>query len=527
MNPLQSVSASSSASRTDGFDIRDYLGIIRRRKAWILLTALSVFVCTAVMAHRLPNIYRSETVILVDAEQVSSAYVASTVSSTIQDRLGTIQLQVMSPAHLKKMVDKLGLYPSLRGRVSDARLARKIEKATAIEVVNPGAGRLSSFKIAFQDESPVVAARVANELAGTFIKENLRARQEQFEGTAEFLDNELQDTKKQLEAKEGELSAVKSTFVADLPEAKQYHVEALAGLRMQMTASQDRIERAQQDKVVIQSMMSSATTTVDLDTDGAGPAASPYQIQIQKMETHLAELKGRYGSNFPDVRKTQADLDRLKKQAAVEEAQNPPPPAAEPTPPKKNPVLEAQLQKLDQEIGDQTKLQADLQRQTDFHVSKLEQAPAFEQKIADLTRDYESLKTHYQTLLDKKLAAQMSTELEERQKGERFTILDPATVPDQPSGPNRMLITFAGLLGGVFGGFGLAMLLEMTDASVRTESKATKLLGSPVLAGIPQVYSASQLRNRKLRFASAAILAVTCSAALGVLAPYLGGLIGL
>lgn len=529
MNPSRSEPASLTHVEGGSFDFRYYLDIIRRRKAWIILTALGVSVCTAVVAHRLPDVYRSETTILVDAQQVPATYVASTVSSTIQDRLTTIQQQVMSPTRLKRMIEKLDLYPNLRGKVSDQVLVHKLQKdILPPEVVNPGAGRLSSFKLAFESENPVEASRVANELAATFIEENLKAREQEFVGTAEFLDNELQDTKKQLETKEKQLEAVKSSYTMDLPEAKQYHIEALTNLRMQMAASQDHINRAQQDKVLIQSMMNTATTTVDLDAGGAGPAATPLQIQIQKAEAHLSELQGRYGPNFPDVRKAQAELDRLKKKAATEEAQTPVPvEAAAPKPPRKNPVLEAQLQKLNEEIAEQTKQQADLQQQIDFHVSKLERVPVFEQQIAGLMRDYDALKVHYQALLDKKLAAQMATELEERQKGERFVILDPAPVPDHPSGPNRALITLAGLLGGVLAGFALAMLVEMTDESVRSENEAARLLGIPVLAGIPLMYSVSRMRLRKLLFASAAAVTVTCAGALGLLVSHVTQWLGL
>src|SRR5262249_125779 len=144
---------------------RRYLDIIRRRKAAAALVTLGFLFCAVVIAQRLPNIYRSETVILVDAQQVPSTYVQSTVSTPIQDRLSTIQQQVMSPTRLKKMIVKLNLFPDLRGKVSDEILIQKIQKSTAVEV----GGRFSSFKIAYQGEDPRRAAEIANELATTFI----------------------------------------------------------------------------------------------------------------------------------------------------------------------------------------------------------------------------------------------------------------------------------------------------------------------------------------------------------------------
>jgi len=499
-----------------GFDeIRHYMAIVRRRKSTVILVMIGFFLCATVVAHRLPSIYRSETVILVDAQQVPSVYVQSTVSTPIQDRLSTIQQQVMSPTRLKKMIDKLNLFPASRGKISDETLIQKLQKSTSVEV----GGRFSSFKIGYQGENPKQASDIANELASTFIAENLKSRQEQFAGTAEFLDNELQDTKSKLEEREKQLQSLKTNYVMDLPESKQFHLEALNNLRSQIQACQDRVRRAQQDKMMLQSMMSTNAPTVDLDA-GGGTRSSPLQSQIQKLESHLAELRVRYGPNFPDVRKTQADLDRLKTKAAAEEAQAPAPALVEPVLPtagKRNPVIEAQLEKLNEEIDAQTKLQGPLQQQIDFHVSKLERVPIFEQQIAGLMRDYDSLRAHYQNLLDKKLSAQMASELEARQKGERFIILDPAPVPDQPFGPNRTLISLAGLVVGLFGGIGLAVAIEMMDQSVRTEHEAAHLLGVPVLATIPQMYTAAELRSRRIVFALAALLTASLASGLGVL----------
>jgi succinoglycan biosynthesis transport protein ExoP len=509
MSVSQSIVPSSM--EPGGLDeIRRYLDIVRRRKSIIILATVGVFLCATVVAHRLPDIYRSETVILVDAQQVPSTYVPTTVSTPIQERLSTIQQQVMSPTRLKRMIDKLNLFPELQGKANNDDLIHIIQRSTSVEV----GGRLSSFKIAYQARNPKQASDIANELAATFIEENLRARQQQFVGTAEFLDNELTETKRKLEDREKLLQSMKTNYVMDLPESKQFHLEALNTLRAQLEASQDRVRRAQQDKMMLQSMMSTNPPTVDLDTNTAGSSTSS-----QKLESHLAELRARYGPNFPDVRKAQAELDRLKKKEAAEEGQAPAAAPVDPVAPsagKRNPVIEAQIQKLNQEIDEQTKLRGPLQQQIDFHVSKLERVPIFEQQIAGLMRDYDSLRAHYQNLLDKKLSAQMASELETHQKGERFIILDPASVPDRPFAPNRIMISFAGLIVGLLGGIGVAVAMEMMDQSVRSEREAEHLLGVPVLVGIPQMYTEAQKKSQKLRFAVAAILTIFVSSGLGI-----------
>jgi len=506
-------------------EFRHYLDIIRRRKAVVILVTIGFFCCAAVIARRLPDVFRSQTVILVDAQQVPSTYVQSTVSTSLQDRLSTIQQQVMSPTRLKNMIEKNGLFPDLRGKVSEDVLIQKIQKSTSVDV----GGHFSSFKIAYQGDNPKEVSEIANELADTFITENTEARQAQFSSTAEFLDNELQETKGQLEAKEKQLQAIKSTNVMDLPESKQFHLEALNNLRTQLAASEDRVRLAKQDKIMLESMMNTNAPTVEVD-GGGGTIATHSSSQIEKLESHLAELRAQYGPNFPDVRKAQADLDRLKKKEASKKTQTLATVSDEPIVPtgnRRNPIIEAQIQKLDQEITDQTNLQGPLQQQIDFHVSKLERVPIFEQQIAGLMRDYDSLRSHYQSLLDKKLSAQMASELETRQKGERFVILDRAPIPDRPSGPNRTLIGFGGLMLGLLGGVGLAIALEMMDLSVRSEHEATELLGIPVLAGIPQMYTAVELRSRRIRFALALILTTSFSSGLGVLISIVTRKIGL
>ena len=508
----------SSASKTQELfaqlQFRDYIEIARRRKWWITLTAIAMFLTAIVIIWRLPNIYRSQTVILVDPQKVPDNYVASTVTSSIADRLSTLQQEVMSPTRLKRLIDNMGLYPDLRNKLGDQEIVAKMQKAISVEVVTQGSRSLSAFRVAYQGRNPVEVAQVANQLAAMFIDENLKSREQQSYGTAEFLDNELQKTKKELEQKEQELGDIKAKNILDLPDSKQYHLEALTTLRAQLRTSEDKVERAQQEKLYLQSLASSTAPTIDLDASGAN--SSPYQTQIQKLESTLSELRARYGPSHPDVRKAQVELDDLRKKAAAAQANEP---VEQPTAPVRhvvrNPVIEAQLQKLNDTIQAENTNQAQLSEQINGHVSKLERVPIFEQKISGLMRDYDSLRAHYGSLNDKKLSADMANNLEDRQKGERFVILDPAQVPEEPTAPNRLLLSLAALLGGIAGGVGLAMLREFSDQSVRTEKEAATILGRPLLASVPSISTLGQQRKLKLRLAGAVIATVVCSLSLG------------
>ena len=470
--------------------IREYLDLARRRKLWIILLTLGISVCIAVVAIRLPSIYRAETVILVDPQKVPDSVVPTSVSGTVADRLSTIRQEVMSPTQLGLLTKEMSLYPELRDKVSEQELVSRMQRSTTIEVVDSGGQRLSAFRIAFTDTDQNQVARVANRLASLFIERNLKARQQHFNGTSQFLETELQQTKRQLEEKEHLLQDVKSRYIMDLPESKQYHLEAMNTLRDQLRNSQDQVNRDRQSKVYIQSMAGMSAQTIDLDQQ-ASASKSPYQAQLQKLELQLKDMQVRYGPNYPDVRKLRNEINQLKAKAESEKTgtEAPDPQLSTPTHQAHNPVVEAEVNKLDQDIEDQTKVQAELEKQIQYHVGKLQQVPVFEQQIAGLMRDYDTLRNHYNQLQAKKLDAVMAGELETHQAGERFEVLDPAIPPDGPAGPRRGIMIIGGLFFGLLCGVGVAFLVEVSDESVRHEREAAQIFGKPVLAGIPMITS--------------------------------------
>jgi polysaccharide biosynthesis transport protein len=502
-----------------------YLNILRRRKWWVIITTTAVFVATVVVASRLPNFYRAQTVILVDPQKVPDSYVQSTGNMTVSDRLSTIRQEVMSPTRLKQVLDQSGLYKKEIAEGGEDALIQKLQKSIQLEVVDAGGSRSSAFQINFTGATAEEAALIPNKLASMVISNNVQAGVEHSSDTAEFLETELQKTKKELEQKESEMGRIKSTYIMDIPESKQYHLEALTTLRNQLQAAQDRVNRAQQEKMLLQSQMGTTNSTVDLDADGAGAVSSPEEAQLQKLETHLSDLRGRYGPSHPDVRKTQSEIDHLKAKIATESKDTPPPTEA-PRPTHRstsNPIITAQINKLDKDIEEQSKLQKPLEDQIAFHSGKLEREPVFEQQLSGLMRDYDTLRSHYNHMLDKKLSADMYTSLVTHEQGERFEILDPAVVPKKPFGPNRFMYGLVALLGGLLGGAGLAFVMEMADPTVRNEQEATDILGKGVVVGIPAIITPRHQRAMHFKAAGAMVLTVVSASALGLIISYILG----
>jgi protein tyrosine kinase modulator len=489
----------------------------------IFLVAMAVTVVVVIVVKRMPDLYRAETMILVDPQQVPNNYVASTVSSNISDRLSTIQQEVTSPTRLKRLINSMRL--SNPGNKSEQEVIATMQRAITVQVVEQGGRGLSAFRVGYSGRDPVEVAAVANELAELFISENLKARERQSYGTAEFLDDELKRTKEQLSQKQSELNGVKSKYMLDLPDSKQYHLEALTTLRGQLQASEDRVSRAQQQKVYLQSMMAAQAPTVDQDS---GASESFYTPQIQKLEAQMSALKARYGDKHPDVRKLEAELQDLqnKRKASLQDGSVQAPPviheAASGKRKASNPVLAAQMDKLDQEIEKEKTQQQELQQQIAFHTGKLEKIPVFEQRIAGMMWDYDSLRAHYSELESKKLSADMASALETHEKGERFVVLDRAVVPSHPYSPKRALISLVGLLAGLALGLGLAVALELAKDSIYTRSEVLRLLdGAPILADIPRIRTSGELLIQRARFAGVFLMTAAGSVAVGLTISYL------
>lgn len=516
----------------EGPQLGMYWEIAVRRKWWILLSVIGLFVCATVFAYRLPDMYRAETVIQVDSAQVTTPIVMPINNGDIAGRLATLQQQILSPTRLKKLVEAEGLYPETTGKKTEEQVVRSMQKAIIVDVGAPGAGKLSTFRIAYSSPRQAEVARIANHLAQMFIEENVAARISSAEDTTQFLQEQMEETKHELDQKDAALGAIKSRNVLELPESKPYHMEALANLRTQVQAIQDKLQNDQREKGILQSMMMSGddAPTVDVGSGGGtGGATNPYDAQISKLESKLSDLRSRYGPGHPDVRRTLDELNRLKAKAASDAKDNPPvetevqQPAVQVQRKRRNPVLEAQITNLDQDIQDQTKLLQPLQAQMAMHEAKLQQIPAFEQQIARLQQDYDALKAQYAGLREKEKTAEISHALEVHQKGEKFEVLDPAVAPIHPASPNRVLISLVGLFGGLLAGIALAAMADMNDESVRSENEASRIFGKPILSGIPPIVSAKEKRASQIRAAAMVAGTVAGAVTAGFLLSFLAG----
>jgi len=525
--------------------LEHYVQLILHRKWLIVGVFLLVTMITLVVVQTLPNVYTSQTLILVDPQKVPESYVKSTVTGSVRDRLSTLSQQILSATRLQKIIDSLHLYQAEKKTMAREEILAMMRKDVLTTVVSDfGASQeLQAFKISYSGSEPRLVAQVTNQLASLFIEENLRARELQASGTTDFIENQLQETRKTLEEQEGRLKDFRMKHIGEMPEQQSADLQILGQLQSQVQLEGEALNRAEQQKSYLQSLMPQAIPVIDLDTGDetgaptpakAGPVAAPKKPTLSTDRAKLADLLTRYKETYPDVVK-------LKKQIAEEESKQalagnnvepqvpvPPPPPSAPTtqpaaapvvPPTKhfNPVLQGQIEACDAEIAKHRQEMQRVSKLIGGYQAKLEAIPVREQEITALVRDYEMTKAHYTQLEGQALSAETSTQLEYRQKGERFVVLDPAVTPEKPSKPNRPLLNAGGALAGLILGLVLAMLPEVFGMTIIGPQDLTATSNLTILEIIPVIKTRSDEIVRKRRMILAAASAVVTTIAAGAI----------
>ena len=505
-----------SENSFEGYKLRDYVDMVLRRWHWIALSALAITTMAGVYVWRMPNLYRTEAKILVDPQKISVQTGNTANDNVLADRLGLIREQVLARTRLQKLINNLGLYKELRGKLAEDTIVDRMSKEISVEIVEQPGLKLNAFRIVYSAKDPLVVAKVTNELASEFIEENMHNQETSLFGTRDFLDSQLETTKKEMDVKANELRDLKTKYIGSLPESQQFHLEALSNLRAQIQSAQDRINRDQQQKVYLQSLGAAAAPTVEVDNS----TSSSYEAQLDKLNSDMAQARSRYGPAHPEVRKLQAQIDQIKKRIEDQEATGSSKPAiaSNNSGKPRNPVIDAQIASLDHEIAEQTEKQKSLQPQIDSHMAMLQQIPIFDQKVGDEMRDYDTLRAHYTDLLNKKLSADTQVAMETRLQGERFVLLDPAPVPDHPESPKRLLTILAAFIGGLFGGLAAVIAWEFADSTVRNRRDAALIFEQPVMVEVLLLKQPQQKRKGMLKLAAGFAVCLVAAASTGLAA---------
>ena len=495
---------------------KKYWHLICRRRWWLALPAFGIWMLVWLTSWFLPAQYRSETLILVEQQRVPESYVVSNVAADLQERLQSMTQQILSRTRLLKIMDEFNLYPKLRSRQTMDELVDRMRKDIQIDLVQApnGERQLTAFKIAYLSHSPELAEQVTERLASLFIEENLRARQQQSEQTTQFLDSQLEEARTDLADQESRVKEFKSRYLGELPEQVQSNVQILSGLQSRLQQETDALSQAKQQGVYLESLLNQwRSLESDISVGGGGNAQTPPSLdqELDRLRAQLMDLSSHYTEKHPDIRKLKeqiAKTQRLKQQmqaqvaAAAKDGTS-----ADGSPRPSNYAdlqamsprmqLESQLKANQLEIQNRQGTIDQLKRQNEAYQARLNTTPVREQQLAGLTRDYEQSRKNYEQLLAKRDQSEMATNLEKRQQGEQFRILDPPDLPQKPYSPNRLKLSLIGLVAGIAIGGGLTVTAEAIDDRVYSLEDFTDLVKAPLLVEIPPLLNPIEEQQQK------------------------------
>lgn len=481
--------------------LHDYLEIGLRRK-WYIIVPLVVSIPISFGVYKyIPKVYRATTLILVQPQSVPENYVQPSTTDTAINRLSTIGQEIMGRTRLEKVIREFNLYADLRKKVSIDGAVETMRKAIEVKVQEEKKERTrNSFTISFEGEEPKTVMMVTNKLASLVIEENLNVRELQAGGTSEFINKELLTMENRLKRKEQEIRVFKERHMGRLPQQLDANLRILEQLQQQLRTMSEKIRAAEDRTIIFQGQLEQLRKLEPRGDSLPNLGALNTPRIREDPVTQLNALKRELASMRARLKETHPEVTDLKKKIAALESQVEGRPDGEgivlkDLPP---PWLDSDTERYYRQLTEQynsalleakrlTKEEKDLKEQMNLYQRRIEDTPQREQELVLLTRDYDLLKTNYQSLLDKNLQAQMAANLERKQKGEQFKILDPAVLPEKPIKPDRNKILLIGGLLGIALGFGLTWFLESFDQSFRTVSDLEEDLGIPVLATIPNL----------------------------------------
>ncbi|MFZ0968139.1 MAG: Wzz/FepE/Etk N-terminal domain-containing protein, partial [Candidatus Acidiferrales bacterium] len=300
----------------------DYVAMLRRR--WMLIAILTLVGGPLAygVSRLLPNRYKSQTLVLVDAPTVPSDVVRPVITADLNQRLSSMQEQILSRTRLEPLIRQFGLYPKdVNVKPMEelvARLRKDVEVTPVEAMAETRSQELPGFHVSATLDNPKTAQAVCATITSMFIEESVHLREQRSESTTQFLSEQLADAKGKLDAQDARLAAFKSQHLNALPDEEQTNLNLLNNLTTQLDAATQALARAQQDKSFAESML--APQVEEWKTTQAGRNPTTLQQQLKTLEAQLTNLRARYTDDYPDVIKAKNDVAALKKQIADTDA---------------------------------------------------------------------------------------------------------------------------------------------------------------------------------------------------------------
>lgn len=486
-----------------------FIEALKRRKYSFILPALFVSITLVIIALALPPVYKSTSTILIEQQDIPADFVKTTVTTYAEQQLQIINQRIMTATKLLEIINRFELYKELRDKKTTEEVVDKMREditmePISVEVVDRRTGRPTVATIAFTvsyegKNNPLKVQQIANVLASLFLEENVQVRERQANDISKFLEDELIRVKKDLDEIDARMAAFKENHINELPELLQVNMQTLNNLEHQKDLLFERLNHLREREESMSTELASIQPKLqNLD-----------RKRLEELKSNLVFLQNRFSDEYPDVIKTKSEIaelqDRLKNKnlnPGVTGDDIPDNPAYI--------TLSSQRSSTHSEIGSLKAQMKETENKIREYRSRIETTPKVEAEYMMLMAQRNNTQAKCDDLMRKVMEARVSQGLEKEQKGERFTLIEPARLPEKPFKPNRLALLLVGLVLGIGAGAATAAAREFLDDSVKDPDEVSILTSFPVLASIPVILTQREI-NRTLLKRRTLILGVLAS----------------
>lgn len=475
----------------------EYLIEITVRRKWYLIIPLAIAMIIGIyLSITLPKVYRASTLILVQPQKVPANYVRSIVTSSVEARLRTISEQIMSITNVERIIRNFNLFsePQYKDMYWEDKINRVRERISL--QVSKG----HTFTVAFTGKTPKTVMEVANALASYFIDENLKVREAQAISTSAFLEDELIGVKSSLNITEKKLMEYRKKNMGSLPEQLDSNHRMLAQLTLELNEDENRLMALQENILRLESQRKEyLESKSNADIPISIPVGEENEDEdIAMLRSQYSALKARYTDKHPDMLKLKKAIENLENRKSTGEAKteqfgddlsldNIPA------------MMDAEIKQGAKQVVDLKERIKEIKRQIPEYNRRIEKTPHTEQGLVEINRNYNNVQGQYNSLLSRKLESEIAVNMEKKQKGEQFKIVDPAKMPEKPYEPNLNALFFLFIAAGSGLGVALIVLMEYFDTAFRRAEEIEPFLALPVLAYVPKIKTKEELRRQKIR----------------------------
>jgi polysaccharide chain length determinant protein (PEP-CTERM system associated) len=493
--------------------IHQALEILARRRWLGIVIFLGVLVPGLSVIASLPDIYRASATVLVERQQVPETFVRPAVTDELEIRLHAISEEVMSRSKLQELIERFDLYPRQRATLSSEALVERMRRDIGLDLKGVertwDRGATVAFALGYRGREPHRVAEVANAVASLYVEQNLKAREQQATRTADFLKTQLDEMKRKLEEQEDRIGQYKKRHPGELPQQVESNISVLERLNGQLQINGDKQARAMERRDRL------AGQAAGVAPGAVAGAPEDVEARIERLSLELAELRRQYTDSYPDVVRLQREIAGLRRQVAETPPDSSPRSAAPSEDAAKPPVAAGPGARADAEIVSLKHEENRLRRSIAEYERRIDAAPQRQQEFQALSRDYETTKELYDSLLKHYQESLVSESMEHGQATEQFRILDPALPPRQAEAPNRLWLSLMGLmfsLGAAVMGMVLAERLDTSFHDVDSIRAFTRL---PILARIPRIVTRADTVWKVVKMSLAIVLLAAGLAAAG------------